>query len=84
MQHSWTEHVSEFCTKLTGITNQVLQTQGIPLEQAIAEFDQEVRARFGSNPDSYCIATDGPWDLQVRREKPILLRLLNKMGPFFF
>ena len=59
--------VSAFCTKLTGITNEILSEKGVPLQSALASFDEWIANQFGSQEtgESFCIATDGPWDLQV-------------------
>ncbi|KAL0485613.1 3'-5' exoribonuclease exoribonuclease [Acrasis kona] len=59
--------LTDFCTKLTGITSDILKEKGKPLSSIIALFDKFIEQEMKDK--KFCIITDGEWDL-----KQLLLR----------
>jgi inhibitor of KinA sporulation pathway (predicted exonuclease) len=68
----WSTELTEFCTELTGITNDQINS-GISLRECINLFNEYVQENFISKNKSFCIITDGQWDL-----KQLLLREATK------
>eukprot|EP01103_Thecamoeba_quadrilineata_P015118 TRINITY_DN467_c0_g1_i2.p1 TRINITY_DN467_c0_g1~~TRINITY_DN467_c0_g1_i2.p1 ORF type:complete len:472 (+),score=49.63 TRINITY_DN467_c0_g1_i2:26-1417(+) len=59
----WSKELTTFCKNLTGITDDMLR--GAPhLEEVIKQFDNYVYSNFINNNKSFCLLTDGPWDLK--------------------
>jgi inhibitor of KinA sporulation pathway (predicted exonuclease) len=55
-------NLTPFCTQLTGITQHAVD-KSAPLAEALRVFDDFVR--FNCPDGSFCVATDGPWDVAV-------------------
>jgi len=60
----WSEDLTEFCTTLTGITNDMVRNAP-HLSQVMGQFDEYVEKHFTSQHKSFCVLTDGDWDLKV-------------------
>jgi ERI1 exoribonuclease 3 len=69
----WSTELTEFCTQLTGLTNEIIFTQGKPLRQVIKLFDDYLEENFYSKSRKFALVTDGQWDL-----KQLLLRETKK------
>jgi inhibitor of KinA sporulation pathway (predicted exonuclease) len=59
----WSKSLTPFCTQLTGITNETLANAGT-LRDAVQQFDSYVYTSFITSNKSFCLITDGSWDLK--------------------
>ncbi|XP_054168638.1 3'-5' exoribonuclease 1-like [Oppia nitens] len=58
-----TQKLSEFCTKLTGISQSIVD-KSQPFVEVLDKFDKWFNSYINNNNiKSYAFATDGPWDL---------------------
>eukprot|EP01060_Flectonema_neradi_P019707 TRINITY_DN26_c4_g1_i1.p1 TRINITY_DN26_c4_g1~~TRINITY_DN26_c4_g1_i1.p1 ORF type:complete len:644 (+),score=60.02 TRINITY_DN26_c4_g1_i1:73-2004(+) len=58
--------LTEFCTKLTGITQETVDKAPV-LKDAMLQLDKWLKQSFGADfdkPDTFTFATDGPWDFR--------------------
>ncbi|ELR24980.1 Znfinger in Ran binding protein [Acanthamoeba castellanii str. Neff] len=60
----WTSQLTPFCVKLTGITDDKLREAPL-LHEAMAQFDRYVDDCFARRGKTFCILTDGDWDLKM-------------------
>lgn len=56
--------ISQFCTSLTGITQELVDACGISLEDALEQHVTMLR-RYTHNSEEICFCTYGAWDLQI-------------------
>jgi len=59
-----TEKLTPFCTQLTGITDETLQKEGIPLSFALQYFHRYAKTNFIGANKTFCILTDSEWDIK--------------------
>eukprot|EP00123_Amoebidium_parasiticum_P016524 comp23475_c0_seq1/m.39237 comp23475_c0_seq1/g.39237 ORF comp23475_c0_seq1/g.39237 comp23475_c0_seq1/m.39237 type:complete len:755 (-) comp23475_c0_seq1:65-2329(-) len=57
------EALTPYCTRLTRITNEQLATADA-LDQAVAKFDRFLEDEIAGQGRTYCLVTDGAWDLR--------------------
>ena len=67
--------LSEFCTKQTGVTNEIIQTNSVGLASALSTFDEFLSTEFTSKGKTFCLITDG-----VVGIRHILLREAHRKG----
>jgi len=60
----WTSSLTPFCIKLTGITDDKLADAPL-LHEAMSQFDGYVDECFTQRGKTFCILTDGNWDLKM-------------------
>eukprot|EP01087_Luapelamoeba_hula_P005989 TRINITY_DN1609_c0_g1_i1.p1 TRINITY_DN1609_c0_g1~~TRINITY_DN1609_c0_g1_i1.p1 ORF type:complete len:712 (-),score=90.34 TRINITY_DN1609_c0_g1_i1:19-2154(-) len=60
----WSQEITPFCSNMTGITWEDVK-DAPPLAEAMARFDAYVEEQFASKDITYCILTDGIWDLKA-------------------
>lgn len=66
------EGITRYCTALTGITKEMLLEDGVAdLRSVVKKFEDYLEKKFpvnqpDSKPATYCILTDGVWDLQIQ------------------
>ncbi|KAG2378208.1 hypothetical protein C9374_008351 [Naegleria lovaniensis] len=73
-----TTSLTPFCVQLTGITDEILQKEGISLEAALQNFHNYVKNNFLNTGKTFCILTDSEWDI-----KGLLIREARTKGVFF-
>nr|CAG4707971.1 unnamed protein product [Naegleria fowleri] len=73
-----TTSLTPFCVQLTGITDEILQKEGISLEAALQNFHYYIKDTFLNTGKSFCILTDSEWDI-----KGLLIREAKTKGIFF-
>lgn len=80
----YTSNLTQFCTELTGITDQILQQFGEPLRKVIHGFDLYIQQNMKDK--NFCIISDGEWDLKqllIRESKNKQIPLLSHYYKFF-
>ncbi|EFC50864.1 exonuclease family protein [Naegleria gruberi] len=60
---TWSDKLTPFCTQLTGITDEILEKEGISLSNAIQNFHNYVKKTF-TDGKTFCILTDSEWDIK--------------------
>jgi len=78
----WSSGLTDFCVQLTGITWEQLQNAPSLLE-ALAEFDAYVHENFIQKGKTFCILTDGEWDLKVCLLQEAKKKCIE-LAPYFF
>ena len=73
--------VTEFCTDLTGITQELVETKGFKLADVLIKFEDWVKLNV-FNLEECCFVTCGSWDLKTALKKESVFRKIN-LNPFF-
>lgn len=73
--------LTPFCTELTGITQELVDSKGIPLAEALKKFHQWATA-LEFNLDECCFVTCGLWDLKTCLKNEAAFRKID-LDPFF-
>jgi len=80
----YSTHLTQFCTDLTGITDETIAQYGKPLRKVIQAFDTYIQQYMKDK--RFCIITDGEWDLKqllIRESKNKQIPLMSHYYTFF-